>query len=202
MIDKQVREALIEYQCRCLRLDKVRIPYIGRFLSIFHERLGYLPRLHLVTSRVGYGAGAVVAERWYFKGHDLHPAYDTKQIFRANYPHGAYCALLPWDFVPRKTWVTKVKEKYKYAFTNAGAFVLGAVFWAFIPGLVKPAQKTAIEAVTMSSLSVVGTVRYGGDWLVTLSDGSSARVPESAFVTDAKGRRFKHADAWIYLKGV
>ncbi len=77
MIDKQVREALIEYQCRCLRLDKVRIPYVGWLLSVFHERLGYLPRLHLVTSRVGYGANAVVAERWYFKGVDLHPAYET-----------------------------------------------------------------------------------------------------------------------------
>lgn len=202
MIDKQVREALIEYQCRCLRLDKVRIPYIGWFLSIFHERLAYLPRLHLVTSRVGYGAGAVVAERWYFKGYDLHPAYDTKQIFKANYPHGAFSALLPWDFVPRKTWVTKVKEKYKFAFTNVGAFVIGAVFWAFVPGLVLPAATAPVEAVTLSTLTVVGTVRFGADWLVTLSDGASVRVPDSAFVVDAKGKRFKHASAWVYLKGV
>jgi hypothetical protein len=203
MIDKQVREALIEYQCRCLRLDKVRIPWIGRILSLFHERLGYLPRLHLVTSRVGYGAGAVVAERWYFRGADLHPAYDTKQIFKADYAHGTHSVLLPSDFVPLKTWVTKVKEKYKYAFTNAGAFVIGAMFWAFfIPWLMPTPKDAAPVAFTVSQLYVVGTVRFGTDWLVSLSDGTSVQITPSALVTDSKGKRFKNADSWIYLKGV
>lgn len=202
MIDKQVREALIEYQCRCLRLDKVRIPYVGWMLSVIHDRLGYLPRLHLVTARVGYGAGAVVAERWYFKGHDLHSAYDTKQIFKTDYPHGSFSALLPWDFVPAKTWVTKVKEIYKYAFSNAGAFALGAVCWAFVPGFFATVPQASAEAVTISNLSVIGTVRFGSDWLVSLSDGTSYKVHESAFVKDVKGSRFKHGESWIYLKGV
>ena len=201
MIDKQVREALIEYQCRCFRLDKVRIPYIGWFLSIFHERLGYFPRLHLVTSRVGYGVNAVVAERWYFKGVDLHAAYDTKQIFRADYPHGAHSVLLPPGFVPRKTWVVKVKEKYRYAFSNLGAFVIGCAAWAFIPGFFASTVHTKETASFVASpLSVVGFVTYGPDFLVMLSDGSSARVPSSSLVTDSKGKRFKNSDSWIYLK--
>lgn len=90
MIDKQVREALIEYQCRCLRLDKVRIPVIGALLAIAGGRWGYLPRMHLVTARVGYGPNAVVAQRWTYRGDDLHAAYDTRQIFRSDYPHGAH----------------------------------------------------------------------------------------------------------------
>ncbi len=201
MIDKQVREALIEYQCRCLRLDKVRIPYVGWFLSVFHERLGYLPRLHLVTSRVGYGANAVVAERWYFKGVDLHPAYDTKQIFKADYPHGAHSVLPPWNFIPQKTWVAKVKEKYKFAFSNAAAFAVGCAFWAFVPGLlVSPSVAKEAAPVSVSALTVIGTVSFGSDYLVSLSDGSSVRVQSAQLVDDAKGRRFKHADAWIYLK--
>lgn len=101
MIDKQVREALIEYQCRCMRMDKVRIPIIGRILGLVHERLAYLPKFHLVTARVGYGTGAIVADRWSFLGKDLHAAYDTRQVFRSDYPHGAYSALLPWDWAPR-----------------------------------------------------------------------------------------------------
>lgn len=100
MIDKQVREALIEYQCRCMNLSKIRIPIIGKILSMFHERLGYLPRAHTVTARTGYGAGAIVADRWMFKGTDLHAAYDTRQIFTNDYPHGSHSVLQPWDWSP------------------------------------------------------------------------------------------------------
>lgn len=81
MIDKQVREALIEYQCKCVRLDKVKIPVIGGLIGLFSKRLSYMPRMHFVTARVGSGSSSIVAERWYFRGDDLHSAYDTRQIF-------------------------------------------------------------------------------------------------------------------------
>lgn len=103
IIDKQVREALIEYQCRCVRMDKVRIPFVGKLLGLFHEKWGYLPRFHIVTARVGYGAGAVVAERWIFRGDDLHDAYDTRQVFVTDYPHGSHSVLPPHDYSPLKT---------------------------------------------------------------------------------------------------
>lgn len=112
MIDKQVRDSLIEYQCRCMQLGKIRIPIIGKFLSIFSEKLGYLPKAHTVTARTGYGANAIIADRWIFKGHDLHAAYDTRQIFTSSYANGAHSVLPPWDWVPRKTpaqiWADKV----------------------------------------------------------------------------------------------
>jgi len=101
MIDKQVREALIEYQCRCMRMDKVKVPLIGWFLSVFKERWGYLPKFHQVTARVGYGAGAMVAERWLFLGKHLHAAYDTRQVFRSDYEHGTFSSLPPWDWSPQ-----------------------------------------------------------------------------------------------------
>jgi hypothetical protein len=81
MIDKQVREALVEYSCRCVRLDKVKVPFFGAILGMFKPRLAYLPRMHIVTARVGYGASIIVAERWHFRGDDLHAAYDTRQVF-------------------------------------------------------------------------------------------------------------------------
>ena len=99
MIDKQVRDALIEYQCRCMNLSKIRIPIVGRLLSVFHDRLGYLPRMHSVTARTGYGVNALVADRWMFKGDDLHAAYDTRQIFTDKYDKGAHSVLPPWDFI-------------------------------------------------------------------------------------------------------
>lgn len=82
MIDRQVREALIEYQCKCLRLDKVKIPIFGSILGIINRKWAYMPRMHYVTARVGAGASSVVAERWYYRGDDLHAAYDTRQIFK------------------------------------------------------------------------------------------------------------------------
>lgn len=108
MIDKQVRTALIEYEAKCLRLDKVLIPGIGRALNtLFGGRVGYLPRMHLVVSRLGEGPNAVVAERWMYRGEWLHAAYDTRQVFRADYPHGAHSQLHPERYTPpvdRVSW--------------------------------------------------------------------------------------------------
>ena len=202
MIDKQVREALIEYQVKCLRLDKVRIPYLGKLLSLFNSRLGYFPRVHLATARVGYGTGAVIAERWFFQGNELHSAYDTRQVFRSDYPHGSYSALLPYDFRPKKTLSMKIQEKYKYTFSNAGAFAIGCAFWAFVPPMFFSHAKVDLHSpVTLSQLQAIGTITSGPSSLVSLSDGTSVMVPRSSFVGDEKGIRFKHQDAWIYLKG-
>lgn len=135
MIDKQVREALIEYQCRCMRMDKVRIPLLGRVLSLFHERLGYLPKFHLVTARVGYGANAIVAERWTFRGHDLHPAYDTRQVFRDGYEHGPHSVLPPWDWKPKQLPLAALRARLQ-AFLQRGA-----------RGKVPPKPKTRLMAL-------------------------------------------------------
>jgi len=90
MIDKQIREALIEYSCTCLRGDKIKIPLIGWVFSTFNKKWGYLPRFHMVSARLGNGITKVVAERWVYKGDNLHAAYDTRQIFKSDYPHGAH----------------------------------------------------------------------------------------------------------------
>lgn len=100
MIDKQVREALIEYQVRCLRMDRVRVPLVGWLLGSLKTRWGYLPKFHLATARVGTGVNAVIAERWSYVGADLHACYDTRQVFRTDYQHGSFCKLPPWGYVP------------------------------------------------------------------------------------------------------
>jgi len=100
MIDRQVREALIEYQVRCMRMDRVRIPVLGHITGLFRDRWAYLPKFHLATSRVGIGQNAVVAERWQFVGKKLHACYDTRQVFREDYPHGPHTVLPPWDWQP------------------------------------------------------------------------------------------------------
>lgn len=120
MIDKQVREALIEYQCVCMRMDKVKIPFIGQFLSgiggmIGYPRFGCLPRLHQVVARVG-GSQKIVADRWLFRGDDLHDAYDTRQVFRADYPHGTHNVILPRDHVQPLTFRQALAKRWRQAF--------------------------------------------------------------------------------------
>lgn len=105
MIDRQVREALIEYQCRCLRTDKVKIPMVGWLLnSIFGGRVGYLPRMHMVTSRMGFGANQVIADRWQFRGDDLHTSYNTRQVFKSDYEHGAHSVIRLDTPKPLRSW--------------------------------------------------------------------------------------------------
>lgn len=116
MIDRQVREALVEYSCRCMRMDKVKIPFIGSILQTFGElfgfkRAGYLPRFHLVTARIGSGATQVIAERWAYRGDDLHAAYDTRQVFTTDYPHGAHSVLPPWDWQKPVSWWQRLKQR-------------------------------------------------------------------------------------------
>jgi len=112
MIDKQVREALIEYRCNCVRLDKVKIPFgIGSFLGMFHRKLAYLPRAHYVAARVGDGASSIVAERWTYRGDDLHAAYDTRQIFKNDPDAATYTVLHPRRFdapVVRGHWLARL----------------------------------------------------------------------------------------------
>lgn len=109
MVDKQVREALVQYECTCMVMDRVKIPGIGWFLNWCGESLnavlgvrkksrwGFLPFFHLVVARIGEGAQKVVADRWTFVGRDLQPAYDTRQIFTSDYPHATHSVLPPWD---------------------------------------------------------------------------------------------------------
>jgi len=113
MIDRQVRESLIEYQAKCLRLDKVKVPLIGGMVNdLLGGRWGYLPRMHLVAARVGTGVNTVVAERWTYRGDWLHKAYDTRQVFRADYPHGCHSVLHPSYFdppsVPKASWLARL----------------------------------------------------------------------------------------------
>lgn len=107
MIDKQVRESLIELQVRCMRGDKVKVPVVGSFLAAFHKKLGYLPKFHWATARIGYGPNAIVADRWFYKGKELYAAYDTRQVFKPDYPHGSHSVLPPWGWSPPVSWLDR-----------------------------------------------------------------------------------------------
>lgn len=77
MIDKQVRQGLAEYVVKCLRADKIKLPVVGSLLG----KMGKMPKFHIANMSMADIPGVVIDRDW-FKGSDLHAAYDTLQIFR------------------------------------------------------------------------------------------------------------------------
>lgn len=104
-IDKQVRQALVEYLVTCRRLDRMRIPVIGGALKMLSAGLvsGNLPKIHLAVVRYGTQPDAIKADTWIYKGTDLYDGYDTRQIFSDSYASGTFSYLPPWHLVGFKT---------------------------------------------------------------------------------------------------
>lgn len=102
-IDKQVRESVVEYLIRCVRYDKHRIPIIGHVLSTFNDDWGRLPRFHKAATYmvIEGGVSKQSVDSDYFIGDDLHKAYDTRQIFTSQYPHGCHSMLSAWHLLGR-----------------------------------------------------------------------------------------------------
>lgn len=95
MLDAQVRDALGEYFVKCRRMDRLRLPFLGRILealTLFRYK-GNMPRIHIGVVNYGQGADAQHAENWIYRGNDLFLAYSTKQRFTSDYQDGAFCLL-------------------------------------------------------------------------------------------------------------
>jgi len=96
-IDKQIRDDLLEYHVICRRMDRMRMPVVGRFLEVVSlgKHNGKLPKIHMAAVRYGYGQNSMLSETEYYKAHDLYKCYDTDQVIARDYPHGIYCQLPP-----------------------------------------------------------------------------------------------------------
>jgi len=97
-VDKQVRESVVDHIYRCVRFDKWRIPFVGPIIQIFNEDWGYLPRFHMCTTHMVV-EGSIqpgTIDREFYIGDYLHAAYDTRQIFTSDYPHGVHSVLSAW----------------------------------------------------------------------------------------------------------
>lgn len=86
MLDKQVRESFGEYIVTCGRLDRLKVPVIGRFAKMLTFGLwdGSMPKIHIAGVRYGTGPTAILADRWTYRGVKLYNAYDTKQKIGTN----------------------------------------------------------------------------------------------------------------------
>lgn len=97
MVDKQVREGLFEHVVQCRRMDRLTIPVLNTLTKFFFGKKCTLPRVHIGFVRYGDGGpSSLVVDRWVYRGDQFFSCYDTKQRFRADYPHGPYSYLPPW----------------------------------------------------------------------------------------------------------
>jgi hypothetical protein len=120
LMDKQLREALCEMYVICRRLDRIKIPFIGKIGHVLTLGLwsGKMPRMHVATVRYGTGLDSIHAETWWYRGDDLFGLYDTKQRFRRDYEHGSF-SFIDWrgytppvvkELKPKLPWVERVQR--------------------------------------------------------------------------------------------
>jgi len=101
-IDKQVRDSLVEYVTRCTRADKVRWPFVGWIIAaLFGERAACLPKFHRAVRRLGCDPHGLIARVRMYRDGGVQSAYDTRQVFRDDYPHGPHSLLSPWHVLGR-----------------------------------------------------------------------------------------------------
>lgn len=83
LIDKQVREAVVEGYARCRRLDRLKMVGVK------------MPRMHIAVARYGLDANAPVIERWFYRGRLEHKCFNSYALFDTEAEHGPYCTLPP-----------------------------------------------------------------------------------------------------------
>ena len=85
LIDKQVREAVIESYARCRRTDRMKVPFTGI----------KLPRVHIAIARYGQDVNAPVLEKWMYRGKLEHKCFQSYALFDAQETNGHYCTIPP-----------------------------------------------------------------------------------------------------------
>ncbi|CAM3560119.1 MULTISPECIES: zonular occludens toxin domain-containing protein [Pseudoalteromonas] len=96
LVDKQARDGLAEHVVYCRRTDRLNIPLIGTFYWMLTGSKLPLPRIHLGIVKYGVMNNSVTVGKWVTFGSSLYPCYNTKQIFRSDYPHSTYSVLPPY----------------------------------------------------------------------------------------------------------
>lgn len=123
LIDKQIREALIEYRVLCKRLDRMNWPVLGWF----GIRMP-MPRVHFALVKYGLEAHAATAERDFFRGSHLYAMYNTHQLHYEEHDiGGTFRYLSPWHLKGRYMTKTQI-IKYCGKVALVLGLLVGAAF--------------------------------------------------------------------------
>ena len=96
ILDKQIREAVVEVCGRIRRTDRIKVPFTGI----------KLPRYHIASMRYGTNPNDVIIERWMTRGDESIKCYDTTALFEQQ--EGAYsvlpATLSKWRYLGPSVW--------------------------------------------------------------------------------------------------
>ena len=193
MLDKQARKALAEHVVYCRRTDRLQIPLFGGLLKLLSggDRIA-LPRVHFAIVKYGDQQHSPNADRWTYRGGALYLAYDTVQVFSADYEHGTFSVLPPWyQFArsrARRNWrfymrLTAIHlRKWSQVQLLAAGVALGAVSAYIVGPNDAITQSGPLELADMPSTDAF----YAGVNSDELLNASNFTVSPSPAVVDAK----------------
>lgn len=163
IVDKQARLALGEHVVFCRRLDRMKIPIIGTWVSFL--TLGQislkLPKFHIGIVKYGDNANSLTVDKWPLYGTDLYAAYDTKQAFSDHYPHRVYSVLPPYYTHGRYSVpmtlrnIMRITKIYARKYSRVFAFMAGIAL-AF--GVNRLTQESPVTLHTNHSTVQVETI--------------------------------------------
>jgi len=181
LLDKQARKALAEHVVYCRRLDRLNVPLLGFFYQRFTGRKLPLPQIHVAFVKYGDRPDSLTVERWFYRGGSLWAAYDTTQVFRADYPHGLFQVLPPWYRFAhaRVHWsLGAIMRLTKIYFQKVSLVVLLASGMALGSGVAWWQAARSQEALQLEYESQLGTaVDQEGAALSDAEVGKEVKVP-------------------------
>jgi len=201
MLDKQARKALAQHVVYCRRLDRLTIPFIGFLWQRFTGNKLPLPKVHVAIVKYGDRPDSLTVERWFYTGGALYQAYDTTQVFRADYEHGLFQVVPPWYVFGRArtswSWVNVMRltrihfRKYSLALLLAGGACLGAAltYWR-----TSEAHAVELVAVQTEAREALEAARTGNE---EAGGVAGPEVPVRWYVVEEASTEPGHWSAWF-----
>ena len=151
MIDKQARKSVAEHVVYCRRLDKLKYPIVDPIIKMFSGSNLPKPKVHMGVVKYGDLPDSLTVDRWWYQGRDIYPAYDTKQMFLDDYPHGLYQVLPPYyshgryavKWTPRN--IMRISKIYFRRFSKVAMLSLGIFAGASVAAIFQPEPVVQVQ---------------------------------------------------------
>lgn len=92
LLDKQIRDAVVEMVGRCRRSDRKKVAGVS------------LPRMHICVIKYGTNPNDMIVDRWIYRGSDAHQCFNSYALFKPEEVEGRYSVLPPrltkWRYIP------------------------------------------------------------------------------------------------------
>lgn len=112
LLDKQARDAIIEFLVVCRRIDKLSIPFVSILFKMVTGKKLPLPQIHVALVTMGSQQYAPKSDTWSSYGTRLYSAYNTRQIFLDDCSGDApYCYLPPIYFYKKPNLTLRQKMR-------------------------------------------------------------------------------------------